>query len=122
VSRIQFYVDEDAMDGDLVRALRSRGLDVLTALDAGMIGRADEDHLRFATNQDRVLYSFNLADFFQIHGAWLAAGSPHAGMILAQQQRLSVGEQMRRITRLAGSRTAESMRNNVEFLNNWRTG
>jgi hypothetical protein len=45
VSRIRLYVDEDAMDGDLVRGLRSRGLDVVTAIDARMVCRPDEEHL-----------------------------------------------------------------------------
>jgi len=45
VSRLRLYVDEDAMDGDLVRGLRSRGMDVVTAADAGMIRRKDEEHL-----------------------------------------------------------------------------
>ena len=40
-------------------------------------------------------------------------------MILAQQQRFSVGEQLRRILRLRSSSTVESMRNHVEFLSNW---
>ena len=40
-------------------------------------------------------------------------------MILAQQQRLSVNEQLRRILRLRASVTTDGMRNKVEFLNNW---
>jgi len=39
---IRLYIDEDAMDKDLVQALRARGVDVMTALDAGMIERSDE--------------------------------------------------------------------------------
>ena len=35
--RIKLYLDEDAMDKDLAEALRQRGVDVLTALKAGMI-------------------------------------------------------------------------------------
>ena len=38
---IRLYVKEDAMDKDLVQAIRARGVDVITALDAGMIERAD---------------------------------------------------------------------------------
>lgn len=34
---VRIYVDEDAMDRDLVRALRARGIDVLTALEADMV-------------------------------------------------------------------------------------
>ena len=56
---IRIYVDEDAMDRDLVEGLRARGVDVLTALEAGMIERSDEEHLDFATREGRILYSFN---------------------------------------------------------------
>ena len=48
----------------LVTALRARGVDVQTALDAEMIERTDEDHLVFAMTQGRVLCSFNVGDFF----------------------------------------------------------
>jgi hypothetical protein len=41
VSRISIYIDEDAMDGDLVAALRSRGVTVITALDVLLTGRSD---------------------------------------------------------------------------------
>ncbi len=58
--RIRLYVDEDAMDKDLLQALRARGVDVLTAFETGMIERSDEDHLEFVTRKGRVLYSFNL--------------------------------------------------------------
>jgi hypothetical protein len=107
------------MDSDLVRALRSRGIDVLTATSAGMIRRTDEDHLHWATVQGRVLYSFNVADFHAIHNEWMAAGRVHAGLILAQQKRYAIGEQVRRLARLADSLTAEAMRSREEFLSRW---
>jgi hypothetical protein len=76
------YVDEDAMDGDVVRGLRSRGIDVVSAADAGMIRRQDEDHLRLATAQGRALYSFNVGDFHEIHTAWTVSGRDHCGIVL----------------------------------------
>jgi hypothetical protein len=48
---LRLYLDEDSMDNALVQALRARGVDVLTAYEAGMIGRVDADHLDFATEQ-----------------------------------------------------------------------
>ncbi len=57
--RIRLYLDEDAMDSDLVRALRLRDVDVTTALDLGLTNSPDEAHLQSATNDGRVLYSFN---------------------------------------------------------------
>ena len=92
------------MDGDLVRGLRSRGVDVVTAADAVMIRRKDEEHLAFATLQNRALYSFNIRDFHEIHGRWIAAGRNHAGIILAHQKRYTTGDQIRRLLRLIGAR------------------
>lgn len=80
--RIRLYVDEDAMDKDLIQALRARGVDVIAALDAGMIERSDEAHLDYATAQGRVLYSFNAADFLRLHTSYLSQGKSHAGIAL----------------------------------------
>ena len=102
--RIKLYLDEDAMDRDLADALRQRGVDVLTALDAGMIARPDKEHLEFAISQGRVLYSFNVGDFAALHSELLLAGTNHSGIILARQQRFGPGEQMRRLLRLVAKR------------------
>lgn len=107
------------MDSDLVAALRPRGVSVVTALDAGLIGKPDEEHLAFATADGCVLYTFNVCDFYRLHERWISAGREHAGMILAPQQRFSVGEQLRRILRLRATMTAANMRNQAEFLSNW---
>ena len=61
--RIRLYLEEDSMSQALVRGLRARGVDVITALQEGMIERRDEDHLEYATQAGRVLYSFNVATF-----------------------------------------------------------
>ena len=38
---IKLYLDEDALDRDLVKALRSRSVDVLTAQEAGLQTASD---------------------------------------------------------------------------------
>jgi predicted nuclease of predicted toxin-antitoxin system len=113
---MRLYLDEDAMRRSLVRALRARGVDVITALDAGMIERRDREHLDYATEQGRVLCTFNVGDFYRLHSEYLNQGKPHAGIILMRQQHYSVGEQLRRLLRLIASRSAEEMENWVEFL------
>ena len=52
---IRLYLDEDTMDRALVSALRARGVDMLTAHEANRIERPDDDHLAFATAEERVL-------------------------------------------------------------------
>jgi predicted nuclease of predicted toxin-antitoxin system len=116
---IRLYIDEDSMSRGLVRALRARGVDVVTALDAGMIQREDEEHLDYAIEQGRVLYTFNVGDFYRLHTTYVARGKQHPGIILARQQHYSVGEQMRRILRLIATQSADGMRNRVEFLRAW---
>jgi len=48
VSLVRLYIDEDSMSHALFRALRSRNVDVTTALESGMIEREDQEHLQFA--------------------------------------------------------------------------
>jgi len=116
---IRLYFDEDAMWQALVTALRARGIDVQTAREAAMIERADENHLAFDTSQDRVLCSFNVADFYRLHTRYVAQQLSHTGIVLSRQQQYSVGESMRRLLRLIARLTAAQMHNRVEFLSAW---
>lgn len=113
------YCDEDAMDADLIHALRIRGMDVTSALEQGMIRRPDEDHLEFAASTGRVPYSFNVGDFHRIHAEFLIQGKHHSGIVLGSQQRYGVGEQMRRLLRLSAGMTAEEMNDHITFLSSW---
>ena len=116
---IRLYFDEDSMRHALVQALRARGMDVVTALEARMIERNDAEHLDFATSHGRALFSFNVQDFYQLHTRYMAEGKTHAGLILARQQAYSVGELMRRLLRLSTAKTPEQLKNTVEFLSAW---
>ncbi len=49
MNQIQLYFDEDAMHTRLVTALRSRGVTVITVMDAGLTAVSDEEQLAFAT-------------------------------------------------------------------------
>jgi hypothetical protein len=118
---IRLYFDEDSMDEDLVSALRARGADVVTALEKGMIRRRDDEHLQLATEERRVLFSFNRGDFYTPHTRYLTEGKRHAGILLANQQQYSVGEAMRRILHLANTKTESDMENRLEFLSAWGT-
>lgn len=112
----RLYIDEDSMRRALVVALQARGVDVQTALDAGLIARPDEEHLQHATVEQRVLYSFNIADYCRLHSAWLTAGKNHAGIVLAKQTQFSIGEQLRHLLQLVAECPAEEMTNQLLFL------
>lgn len=116
---LRLYFDEDSMDQALIRALKVRGVDVESAWSASMLRRSDADQLSYATSQGRVLYSFNVGDFYRIHSRLLEEGSGHAGIILAQQGRFSIGEQLRQLLRISATLSPEEMRSRVEFLGSW---
>jgi hypothetical protein len=96
-----------------------RGVGVIGAWAAGMRERNDEEHLLFATAQNRTLYSFNVGDYGRLQKEFLPQGRSHAGMILAKQQHCSGGDQMRRLLKLIATRSAEEMTDKIEFLSDW---
>jgi len=102
-----------------VAALRQQGVDVLTALEAGMIQQTDEQQLSFAAAQERAIYSFNVADFCRLHRDWFTERGSHSGIIVAQQHQFPLGEQVRRLARLVDAMSSEAMRNRLEFLGDW---
>lgn len=108
------------MRRSLVFGLRARNVDVVTASDADMINRDDEDHLAHAAISGRVLYTFNVADYCALHQSWISRERFHSGIIVAPQQRYSIGEELRLLMRLIASVTAEEMRNRIEFLSSWQ--
>ncbi|HEY7544299.1 MAG TPA: DUF5615 family PIN-like protein [Blastocatellia bacterium] len=114
--QVRLYIDEDAMARALVQGLRARNIDVVTVLDEGMEGRSDPEQLEYATQQGRAIYTFNVSHFCQLHAEYLAQGREHAGIIVVYRQRYSVGEQIRRLSSLVESHSAEDLRNNLRFL------
>jgi len=117
--KIRLYVDEDAMDSDLVDALRVRGVEVQTVYEAGLARHQDEEQLAYATAQGSVLYTFNRGHFCALHAELVRRGESHAGIVVGPQQRYGVGEQMRRLLNLISTLSAEEMQNRLEFLSNW---
>lgn len=63
MSQIKIRLDEDAVDSDLVAALRSRGATVITAVDASLIEKFDDEQLAFTTEHGCALYAFKVSDF-----------------------------------------------------------
>ena len=116
MASVRLYIDEDAMARALVQGLRARDTNVLTAFEANMTGRNDADQLAFSTEQNRVIYTFNVGDFCRLHAEYMARGDQHTGIIVVPRQRYSIGEQMRALLGLINARTAEEMTNKLTFL------
>lgn len=115
--RVRLYLDED-VDIALAAALRQRGVDVLTTLEAGKSQQKDDGELAFATQTGRALFTHNRRDFARLHKAMMEKGGRHTGIILSDQ--LPLGALLRRLSRLCFSLTHEEMGNRLEFLSSWR--
>jgi hypothetical protein len=116
MSQIRLYLDEDAMRLALAQALRNAGVDVVTTSDANNLSLPDREQLIWATEQNRVIYSFNIGDFSRLHSTFLEQNMVHAGIVLAARQSYSIGEQLRGILRLINTKSAEEMINQLVFL------
>lgn len=119
MSQIRLYIDEDSMRQLFLHALRARGVDVRTAYEDGLLGRSDEEQLRWATTQGRVLCTYNIADFYRLHAALLGRGESHTGIILMHQGRYALGVELQGVLRLIAAKSAEAMVGQVEFLGAW---
>lgn len=73
---------DEMLSGAIAVRLRERGLDVIAVVeDPSLVSSADEDLLRIAAEQGRVLVTANIADFAAIATDWRSAGRTHAGLI-----------------------------------------
>lgn len=119
MNRICLYLDEDTIKSALVKALRNADLNVITVVDADMLGRSDEEQLNWSTQQKRVIYSFNIGDFCKLHRDYMVEGKTHAGIILAPQQQYSIGRQLTALLRIVAANSSEDMTNQLIFLNSY---
>jgi hypothetical protein len=79
------YLDED-VSVVLAAILAARGFGVVTARDAGQLGRSDSEQLAFGAAAGRVLLTHNRVDFERLHREWLETGRSHAGIIIARRR------------------------------------
>ena len=114
---IKLYLDEDAQRTDLIQALRARHIDVVTVSDVDLLGQPDNVQLRYAAGERRVIFTFNRGDFFHLHTKWLSSDRHHSGIIVSDQ--VQTGVVIRRLLRLIGTKSADDMRDWLEFLSNW---
>ena len=90
--------------------LRSRGIDVVTAPEAGLLGADDMVHLAFALSERRVVFTQD-DDFLKL----AARGIPHCGIVHVPQQ-TGIGDILRGLSLIFHILSAEDMLENVEFL------
>ena len=107
--RIKFYTDAHIAKA-VVRGLRERGLDVLSVQDTRMFDVPDDDHLRLAIEQDRVIVTQD-ADFLRFN----SENVEHRGFVYAPQG-TSIGEIIRGLMLIWEVLEPSDMQGHVEYL------
>lgn len=111
--KIQLLIDEDVHSG-LAHALRKRGYDAIHTQELDRKGRSDSAQLRFAVEQGRCLFTFNVKDFVILHKKHVKSGYAHCGIIVSRQ--LPFRETMSKLLRLLQLTDKAGMKNRLEFL------
>ena len=119
LSALKIHLDEDADAHALLNGLRHRGWDVTSSRERGLLRFSDEEQLAWAAGQGRALFTYNASDFCLLHTEFLRQGRHHAGIIIGDQQTVSIGEEIRRLIRITEAKTAVELCNHLEFLSNW---
>jgi Domain of unknown function (DUF5615) len=114
VAAIRIYTDE-SVDVAVAAGPKRRGVDAWSARDVGNLGLSDEEQLRYASLEQAVIFSHD-ADFLRLARDWTQQGIGHTGIIYVQEQKLGVGECVRRLLDYALMLEADEMRNRIEFL------
>ena len=109
-NKIRFHLDEHVPHSVAV-ALRRRGIDVTTTIEAGLRQASDLAHLEFSQREVRVIVTHD-ADFLRYH----AQGMSHAGIAYCKKDTKSVGEIIETLRLMAEIMTIEEMQNTVEYL------
>ena len=86
---LKLYLDE-MIPLDLALILRQYGYNVLTAKDAGMLGKSDSEQLEFSTSEGRAIITYNIADFMRLHKECLKQNRKHKGIIVSPEIKISV--------------------------------
>jgi hypothetical protein len=116
---ISWYLDEDVIQKSLIEALLKENLDVVTTSEANKLGYSDEQQLTWAKEHNRVIYTFNVGDFCRLHKFFIQEGKSHAGIVLGQQQRYSIGQQLQGLLYITAQISAEEIQNKIIFLSNY---
>ena len=73
---LELYLDED-VSVLIAELLRARGFQATTTLEAGQIGRRDEEQLAYATSRRMALFTHNRADFERLAREYFESGRTH---------------------------------------------
>jgi predicted nuclease of predicted toxin-antitoxin system len=112
--RPKLYLNEH-LSPRIAEQLRRYDFDVTSTLEQGMEQANDDEQLAFSAAQQRALVTFNHKHFAVMHSQYIARGKEHWGIILSTEE--STGVMLRRLMRLLNTLSAEELKNQIRWLN-----
>ena len=107
---LRFHLDEHVAHA-IAHGLRQRQIDVTTTTDAGLLSAPDDDHLEFASREQRVIFT-NDSDFLRL----AADGRPHTGIVYSPPEASSIGDVIRFLALLHDCLSPDDVANRIEYL------
>jgi predicted nuclease of predicted toxin-antitoxin system len=77
----RFLLDED-LDPTAAEVARGLALDVVSVHEIDHLGLSDEEQLRFAAAEGRILLTHNRDDFLALTTEFYRRGAPHRGVLI----------------------------------------
>lgn len=115
--KLHLHLDADASSKALHKALFELGHDVTrTPTDWIPLDASDEQQLLGATAQGRAIFTYHIRDFVVLGTRY----PNHAGIILAFQKSMSLGEIIEALDRVLTETEAEEWIGQTRWLNDWR--
>jgi len=85
-------------------------VEAFSAKDLDKLGLTDEEQIQVAERKGAVIFTHDV-DFLR-----MASQREHPGIIYVHQQKLNIGECVRRLKAIAETKSPEEMRNQIIFL------
>lgn len=102
----------------LAEQLRRHGFDVTSSQTSEMLSRTDREQLEHTSAEQRAILTFNIEDFAALHDEFMAEGKEHWGIIFSTRE--SIGVLLHRLLRLLNSVSADELRNQIRWLNEFK--
>jgi hypothetical protein len=113
---VPLYFDHDSEDVAVISALRLAGLDVLTSSDVGNERAPDDQQLKYASENGRLIYTANTRDYARLHRDLLARGGSHAGIAARVRQATPIGAQIAGLLHICTQLPEEQVRNQMFYI------
>lgn len=113
---IALYLDEN-VPPLVASVLRSERIDVVSAYEVNMVGKDDEEQLRYAATNGRAVLTFNQKHFRPLYDAWWSAGRKHSGIILSREYKMDeIAELLQLIRNLVTRVAPDELENSLTYL------